>query len=75
VPGLIYNPLIDGDQYHSDEVRVIGPATIRGQIIDAVNLVSIDYEAVAKRNLGYIRENIARRKAREEKENRDASGN
>jgi hypothetical protein len=71
----LYNPLLDGDQYHNDEVTVIGPATIRGQVIDRINLVTIDTEAAARRNIGYIRENIAARKAREEKENRDAAGN
>jgi hypothetical protein len=61
----LYNPLLDGDQYHNDEVTVIGPV----QVIDRINLVTIDTEAAARRNLGYIRENIERRKAREEKEN------
>jgi hypothetical protein len=61
----LYNPLIDGDQFHSDEITVIGPASIRGQVLDAVNFVTVDYEAAARRNLGYIRANIARSKARE----------
>lgn len=62
-----YSPICDGDQYHNDEVTVIGNATIRGQALDRINLVEIDYEAAAKRNIGYIRENIARRQGREKK--------
>jgi hypothetical protein len=58
----LYNPLLDGDQYHNDEVTVIGPAKIRGQMIDRINLVKIDIEAAARRNIRYIRENIERRK-------------
>lgn len=75
----LYNPLLDGDYYHNDDVKVIGPATIRGQVLDAVNLVEVDYESAARRNIGYIRENIAGRKKREkeqqDRENRDAAGN
>ena len=57
------------DQVHNDELVEIGPASIRGQMLDAVKLFSIDYEKLEARNTGYIRENIARRKAREGKEN------
>ena len=67
----LYNPLIDID-YHNDDIQVIGPAKIRGQEIDRINLVTVDTEAVARRNISYIRENIAARKAREEKEDSDA---
>ena len=63
-PGL-YNPLLDGAQYHNSEVSDLGPAVIRGQLVNAVRVVAIDYDAVASRNLGYIRENIAARKKRE----------
>ena len=71
----LYNPLIDSDYYHNDDIKVVGPAKIRGQEIDRINLVTVDTESAARRNIGYIRENIAARKAREEKENRDAAGN
>jgi hypothetical protein len=70
-----YNPLLDGAQFHMSEVTDLGPAIIRGQLVDAVRVVSIDYEAAAARNLGYIRASIALRRAREEKENREAAGN
>jgi hypothetical protein len=63
------------DQVHNDELSDVGPAIIRGQIIDAVRLYHIDYEKLEARNIGYIRENIAVRKKREERENRDAAGN
>jgi len=42
-------------------------ATIRGQHLNSVNLVQVDTESTARRNIGYIRENIAVRKAHEEK--------
>lgn len=61
----LYNPLLDGSQYHNSEVSDLGPAVIRGQRVNAVRVVAIDYDAVASRNLGYIRENIAARKKRE----------
>jgi hypothetical protein len=66
----LYNPLIDSDYYHNDDIKVIGPVKNRGQEIDRINLVTVDTESAARRNIGYIRENIAARKAREEKENR-----
>lgn len=71
----LYNPLIDSD-YHNDDIKVVGPAKIRGQEIDRINLVQVDTESVARRNIGYIRENIAARKKREarEKENQDGAG-
>ena len=71
----LYNPLLDGAQFHTSEVTDLGPAVIRGQVIDAVRVVTIDYEAAAARNIGYIRESIAMSKKQSEKENREASGN
>jgi hypothetical protein len=62
----LYNPLIDSDYYHNDDIKVVGPAKIRGQEIDRINLVTVDTESAARRNIGYIRENIAARKARED---------
>ena len=61
----LFNPILDTSYFHSDDITIVGPAKIRGQVIDAVNLVSIDLEAAAQRNIGYIRENIAARKARD----------
>jgi hypothetical protein len=61
----LYNPILDGSQYHNSDVTDQGPAFIRGQQLNAVRNVYIDYEAAAARNLGYIRENIAARKKRE----------
>jgi hypothetical protein len=65
----LYNPLIDSGYYHNDDIKVVGPVKIRGQEIDRINLVTVDTESAARRNIGYIRENIAARKAREEKNN------
>ena len=70
-----YNPLLDGDYFHNDDVKVLGPATIRGQELDRIKLVTFDKDKVVARNIGYIRESIALRKAREEKENQDSAGN
>lgn len=53
------------DQLHNDELIDIGPATIRGQILNAVRLYRIDYEKLEARNVGYIRESIRLRKERE----------
>lgn len=53
------------DQVHNDELTDIGPASIRGQILNAVRLYTINYEKLEQRNIGYIRENIERRKKRE----------
>lgn len=71
----LYNPLLDSDYYHNDDITIIGPAKIRGQEIDRINLVRVDTESAAARNIGYIRESIAARKKREDAENRDAAGN
>jgi hypothetical protein len=55
----LYNPLLDGDYYHNDDITVLGNANIRGQQIDRINLIKVDTESAASRNLTYIRENIA----------------
>lgn len=65
----MYNPMLDGDFYHNNDL------TDNGQALNAVRFITVDYEAAARRNLGYIRENITARLKREEKENRDAAGN
>jgi len=61
----LFNPILDSDQYHASEVRIIG--TLSGQPNSVTtgrdaNIVEVDFEAAARRNIGYIRENIARRK-------------
>jgi hypothetical protein len=56
-----FNDLLDNDQFHNSEVTDLGPA------LNAVRFISIDREAAAQRNLGYIRSNIAREKAYQEK--------
>jgi hypothetical protein len=63
----LYNSLLDSDYYHNDDITIVGPAKNRGQEVDRINLVTVDTESAARRNIGYIRENIAARKAREEK--------
>lgn len=57
-----YNDMLDGDEVHNDDITVIGPA------IDAVNFIRVNHQAVADRNLGYLRERIARRIAHEKAE-------
>ena len=57
----LYNDIIDGDQFHADEIQDAGPA------LNAVRYINVNYEAAAKRNIGYIQENIAREKAYQEK--------
>jgi hypothetical protein len=54
----MYNPILDGDVYHNDDIKVVG------QLLDAVNLVTIDYDRAAERNIADIRRNIATRKER-----------
>jgi hypothetical protein len=71
---MMYNDLLDTDPHNSDTFD-LGPAKIRGQEIDRVRLIGIDKEAMAERNIGDIRRNIAVRRAREQKENHDAAGN
>lgn len=76
-----YNDLLDGEQYHSDDLRITGnpnpiPLTMNSSgrtsggsestALNAINYVTVDYEAAAARNIRDIRENIARRRAREE---------
>jgi len=56
-----YNPILDSDQYHVDEILDGGPA------LEAVRFIYIDREAAANRNLRYIRENVAREKEFQEK--------
>lgn len=60
----MFNPILDCDYAHADAVRTIGP--IRGLI--KVNLIEIDWDQMAERNLALIRENIRLRNERAEKE-------
>lgn len=61
---ILYNDILDGDQFHNDEVHQ-GDLVFPG--INSPHYVTIDTEAAARRNLGYIQENIARRIQREKK--------
>ncbi len=56
----MYNELLDGEQFHNDDLTVLGSA------LEAVNFITIDHEKAANRNLDYIRENIARENAYQE---------
>lgn len=47
---------------HNDDTKVVGRA------LNAVNFIEVDWEAVERRNTGYIRENIAQSRKREENE-------
>ncbi len=86
---MAFNPLLDTEQYHHDEVIVVGhPTPIPEGIgysysesrqvlsggnpstaLNAVNYIAIDYDAAARRNIAAIRENIAREKAYQERQN------
>lgn len=61
----MYNDMIDGDQFHSDDVH-------EGELVfkttNSPHYVSIDYEAAAERNLGYLRERIEREKAYQQRQ-------
>lgn len=57
----MFNPIIDGDFVHNDDRHDAGRA------LNAVRFITIDYDAVAARNVELIRANIARRKKREAK--------
>jgi hypothetical protein len=53
---IMYNPTLDGDVYHNDDITVVS------QPLSRVNLITIDYERAAERNLATIRRNIRVRK-------------
>ena len=57
----MYSPILDGDVYHNDDLTVVGEPLSR------VNLVAVNYENAASRNLADIRRNIAASKARQAK--------
>ena len=78
----LYNELLDSDQYHPDEIMVVGdpspipPGVNRNGIpfgghqstaLNAVNYIAIDYEAAARRNIADTRKRIALRLEREKK--------
>jgi len=53
----LYNDLLDSDQFHNDEVHqgaLVFPGTL------SPHYVTVDTEAAAQRNIGYIQENIER---------------
>jgi len=58
---MLYNDLIDDGQFHNNEVHDAGKA------LNAVRFVTLDYEAAARRNIGYIQENIVREAAYQKK--------
>ena len=85
---MLYNDLLDSDQFHNSEVTRVG-LSVEGTLLQTaewkrpgeeqaptyggasfsaltgVNFVILDREAAAKRNIRYIRENIANRIAYE----------
>lgn len=59
----MYSDLLDSDQFHTDDIITLGPA------LEAVNFITVDHEAASRRNINYIRENIAREKRYQEAQN------
>jgi hypothetical protein len=53
----MYNDMIDGDQFHNDDVHEGKPVFTT---TFSPHYVSIDYESAAARNIQYLRERIAR---------------
>ena len=57
---MLYNDILDSDQFHNDEVHqgdLVFPST------NSPHYVTVDREAAAARNIGYIQENIQREAA------------
>lgn len=78
----LYNDLLDSDQYHRDDTTVIGtehpiPMGLNRDGIpfgghpstglNAVNIIVVDYEAAARRNIADTDKRIALRLEREKK--------
>jgi len=76
----MYNDLLDSDQYHADDITVIGdPSPIpmginrdgipfgghQSTALNAVNYVTVDFESTARRNIEDTRRRIALRLERE----------
>lgn len=79
----LYNSLLDSEQYHVDDTTVIGEGThVPIQVnrdgimfgghpstaLNAVNYITVDYEAAARRNLADTDRRIAQRLEREKKQ-------
>lgn len=62
---MLYNDIIDGDQFHNDDVHQ-GDPVFPGT--HSPHYVTVDYEAAAARNIGYIQENIQREAAYQRKQ-------
>lgn len=65
----MYNDILDSDQFHNSEVHegdLVFPGT------NSPHYVTVDREAAAARNIGYIRDNIAREAAYQERERKKA---
>lgn len=67
----MYNDIIDSDQFHNDEVHE-GDLVFPGSS-NSPHYVTVDREATAARNIGYIQENIKREAAYQERERKRAS--
>lgn len=78
----LYNSLLDSEQFHVDDTRVIGEGTpiptgvnrdgipfggCQSTALNAVNYITVDYEAAARRNIEDTRKRIALRLEREKK--------
>ena len=57
---MLYNDLLDSDQFHNDDVHEGEPVFTTTK---SPHYVYVDTEAAAARNIGYIQENIARERA------------
>ena len=67
--------VFEPDYVHVDDIIDLGPASIRGEKINAVRCIGINLEQAEARELSYVHESIMLRKKREQKENEDASKN
>lgn len=66
VPGpRVEQELFQDDFMHNDDVTDVGPATLRGQALDAVRAIRIEREKVISRQLQQLRADIARREKSE----------
>lgn len=69
-----YNDLLDSDEVHNDDITVVGTGSQiplgmsesgipfgghQSTAVDAVNFIRVDRQAIADRNLSYLRERIA----------------
>lgn len=69
----VYNDILDSDQFHNDDISVIGkprPIPFGGHAstaLNAVNFITVDREKAARRNLNYLHERIENEKSYQEK--------